>query len=265
MIISSFDIILLLGSLQGFILATLLWISRKGNRLSNRLLAGLIGILALASLAVGNPSSNVWVRHAIDLLPFFMIMSLGPLIYFYVQSVLDPTFRLSRAERWHFYPVLLDWGAPLMGWTFILGALSGIFNPQDGPSWGYVMDEYNTYVDIPRWISVTIYLGLTQQFLAKQSATSAHANKVGVFIGEESGGAYEGGNGSSFINLELPKSGIQVSTPLVYYNNGVLTPKQKGRGTMPDHYVPLQLSDLLVNSSPQMRYVAELIRSVPRP
>lgn len=167
------DLILLLGSVQGFILATLLWTSQKGNRLSNRILAAIIAILALASLAVGNPSSNNWVRHAIDLLPFFIIMPLGPLIYFYVQSVLTPGFRLGRAERRHFYPIVLDCGAPIMGWTFTIGALLGFFDPRSGPDWGYVMDEYNAYVDIPRWISVTIYLGLTQRLLTRQLVTPA--------------------------------------------------------------------------------------------
>lgn len=191
MTIPPLDLILLLGAVQGFILATLLWTSRKGNRLSNRLLARVIGILALASLAVGNPSSNVWVRHTIDLLPFFIIMPLGPLIYFYVRSGLDSGFRMGKAERRHFWPMLLDCGAPLMGWTFIVGALLGVFNPSDGPDWGYVMDEYNAYVDIPRWISVTVYLGMTRRFLAKQSAASAteqHRQRwlrqfVNVFLG----------------------------------------------------------------------------------
>jgi AraC-like DNA-binding protein len=167
------DIILLLGALQGFILATLLWTSRKGNRLSNRLLAALISVLALASLAVGNPSSNIWVNHAIDLLPFFMIMAIGPLIYFYVQSVLNPAgpptrFRLGKAERRHFWPVVLDCGAPLIGWTFIVGANLGLLDPKNGRHWAYLMGEYNAYVDIPRWISVTIYLILTRQLLTRQ-------------------------------------------------------------------------------------------------
>ncbi len=185
------DLILLLGALQGFILALLLWTSRKGNRLSNRLLALVIGILALASLAVGNPSQNIWVSYTIDLLPFFIIMAVGPLIYFYAQSVLNPAFRLGRAERRHFWPIVLDWGAPLLGWTFVIGANLGLLDPRNGRHWAYLMGEYNAYVDIPRWISVTIYLGLTRQFLAKQSVVSEadqHRHRwlrqfVNVFLG----------------------------------------------------------------------------------
>ncbi|UFH54780.1 S41 family peptidase [Spirosoma sp. KNUC1025] len=95
---------------------------------------------------------------------------------------------------------------------------------------------------------------------ASEFLAVAHANRVGVFVGEESGGAYEGGNGSSFINLELPKSGIQVSTPLVYYNNAVPELKQKGRGTMPDYFVPLTISNVLNHTAPHVTFVKELIR-----
>lgn len=95
---------------------------------------------------------------------------------------------------------------------------------------------------------------------ASEFLAVAHANKVGVFVGEESGGAYEGGNGSSFINLELPRSGIRVSTPLVYYNNAVPAPKLKGRGTMPDYNVPLTISNILNHTAPQFHLVKELIQ-----
>lgn len=95
---------------------------------------------------------------------------------------------------------------------------------------------------------------------ASEFLAVARANKVGVFIGTESGGAYEGGNGGSFITLGLPRSGIQVTTPLVYYNNAVPEPKQKGRGTLPDYYVPVTINDLLTHTDSQFNVVAALIR-----
>lgn len=171
MTIAPLDLILLLGSLQGFILATLLWINQKGNRLSNRLLAALIGLLALMSLAVGIPVANRWVIFALDLFPFFMVMPLGPLIYFYAKSLLDSAFRLGRTERLHFYPVVLDWGAKLIGWVFISGLLLGFFQQEQGPTWGRIMNDYETYADIPRWLSMTIYLLLTKQFLNQHQRT----------------------------------------------------------------------------------------------
>lgn len=127
--------------------------------------------------------------------------------------------------------------------------------------------EPKRYAPKPNRFRGQVYILMDGQSVstAAEFLAVAHANKVGVFIGEESGGAYEGGNGSSYITLELPKSGVQVHTPLVYYRNAVPEAIQKGRGTIPDHYVPLQRSDLLTNSSPQLRFAARLIRSASKP
>jgi AraC-like DNA-binding protein len=176
MTISLFDLLVLMGCLQGFILAALLWFQPKGNRLSNRLLGTLVGLLGLMSLAVGLPHTNRWMTLARDLLPFFMAMPVGPLIYFYTRSVLDPSFRLNSRDRRHFYAVGLDWAAPLMGWVFIGGLLLGFFREAQGPAWGDVMDEYNTYIDIPRWLSLATYLYFTRQLLRKTRPDTPDGN-----------------------------------------------------------------------------------------
>lgn len=167
MTISPLSLIILLGATQGFILATLLWLNQKGHRLSNRLLATLIGLLALMSFSVGIPTTNRFVGLFMELVPMIMAMPLGPLIFFYTRSILDPSFRLGKKEKRHFYPVIFDWGSKIIGWVFIIGMLLGFFPQKEGPAWGYVMDEYNAYVDIPRWLSVTVYLFLTRQVLSR--------------------------------------------------------------------------------------------------
>ncbi len=87
-----------------------------------------------------------------------------------------------------------------------------------------------------------------------------HTYKAGVFIGDETGGAYEGGNGGSFVRLELPNSKIHVGTPLGYYQLAVAELKQKGRGTMPDYYVPHSIKDLLTGTDTQLNFALDLIR-----
>lgn len=175
MTISVLDLILLLGSLQGFILATLLWVNEKGNRLANKLLATLIGLLALMSLAVGVPVANLWISTALDYLPLIIVMPIGPLVYFYTQSILDPAFRLGNTQRRHFYPIIVDLGSKLIGWTFLIGLLLDVFREQDGPAWGRLMNEYDTYADIPRWLSATLYLVLTRQFLTRWSTAAVRS------------------------------------------------------------------------------------------
>ncbi|GAB4048217.1 helix-turn-helix domain-containing protein [Spirosoma litoris] len=178
MTISPFDLILLLGSIQGVILAALLWFNPKGNRLSNRLLATLIGLLALMSFAVGHPITNRYILFALDLTPLIIAMPIGPLIYFYTKSMLDPAFQFGKTERRHFYPAVLDLGSKFIGWVFITGMLLGFFERKTGPSWGNAMDEYDTYIDIPRWLSATIYLFLTRRALRQYQSTNQQATQL---------------------------------------------------------------------------------------
>lgn len=165
MTIPPLDLILLLGTAQGFILVALLWFNQKGNRLSNRLLAVLVGLLASASLAVGVPIMNGWVNLFIDFIPLIIAMPFGPLVYFYTRSVLEPGFRLGKRERRHFWPVVIDCGSKLMAWIFLFGLLFGVFEHSDNRKVGWLMDEYDKYADIPRWISGAVYVTLTYRWL----------------------------------------------------------------------------------------------------
>src|SRR3712207_6130490 len=118
--IAPLDLILLLASLQGFILAGLLWFNPKGPRLPNKLLAWLVGLLGMASFSVGIPVANIWISLLIDLFPLIVAMPMGPLIYFYAKALLNPDFRIGRREKWHFYPVIIDCGSQLIGWVFVI-------------------------------------------------------------------------------------------------------------------------------------------------
>lgn len=167
MTIPPLDLILLLGMAQGFILAALLWFNRKGNRLSNRLLATLVGLLASASLAVGIPIANPWINLFVDFVPLIIVMPFGPLVYFYTRSLLEPGFRLGKREKKHFWPVVVDFGSRAMAWVFVAGLLLGLLEHADGPKVGRLMEEYDKYADIPRWLSTTIYVLVTTRWLRR--------------------------------------------------------------------------------------------------
>ncbi|MBO9561613.1 MAG: hypothetical protein J7621_02525 [Niastella sp.] len=88
----------------------------------------------------------------------------------------------------------------------------------------------------------------------------ARTNELGVFIGEEAGGNYEGGNGGSFIPLKLPHSNIRISIPLVYYDNATKPPFEKGRGVLPDHTVPDDINNILKGIDTQKQFAFDLIK-----
>ncbi len=88
----------------------------------------------------------------------------------------------------------------------------------------------------------------------------AREHQLATFVGEECGGAYEGGNSGSFFEIILPNSGMMLLSPLVYYTLAVSPPDTKGRGTFPDYPASPILEDVLVGIDNQMEYVLDLIR-----
>lgn len=127
---------------------------------------------------------------------------------------------------------------------------------------GNTTHEPKRYPPKPNRFRGNVYVLMNGQSVstASEFLAVAHANRVGVFVGEESGGAYEGGNGGSFITLTLPRSGIEVTTPLVHYDNAVPQPGQKGRGTLPEHGIPVLFEDILTKYDRQLEFVKKLIR-----
>jgi AraC-like DNA-binding protein len=160
--------IILLGAVQGFIVSILLFFSKK-NRRSNRILAALIFLITLACFNMyGNYKdwfNSSLLRFITDLLPMVIIMPFGPLIYFYVQSFLDPQFKITKKQRRHFYPVIIDLVPSLVVIIYVLGLIAKLIKNNPGP-WGAFIDDYNVYADIPRWISVTFYVWQSAKYLS---------------------------------------------------------------------------------------------------
>jgi hypothetical protein len=95
---------------------------------------------------------------------------------------------------------------------------------------------------------------------AAEFTAVAYSHHTGIFIGTETAGAYEGGNGGSFLHFYLPNSGFYVGTPLIYSENAVEPPAEKGRGTMPHHIVSSTIEEILSGKDAQMELVLKLIR-----
>jgi AraC-like DNA-binding protein len=107
-------------------------------------------------------------------------MPLGPLAYFYIRSLEEPAFRLTRADRRHFYPVAIDLLPHAAVLVVVVLALLGFFRKTHGvQGFGVVYDDYNQYADMPRWISFTIYLVLGTRYLRRRPGGRAGANHAG--------------------------------------------------------------------------------------
>ena len=188
-----FQTIILLGAVQGFILGGLLFFSAKNRqpesakrRLPNRLLAVLLFLISLACLKLycvqqGWFNTVPFLRLVDAFIPLIIVMPVGPLIFFYIRSSTDPDFRLTKKDRIHFYPLLIDLVPQLTAILFILGLLTHTVKNNPGP-WGSFIDNYNVYADIPRWIAATWYIWKAARYLSGlKVAQPAGPPTIGAF------------------------------------------------------------------------------------
>ena len=166
------NLVILLGTLQGFIFSILLFASVR-RRPANRYLAWLLLLAALCSLKLWMAMKGWFTGPILSLVdalvPMIVAMPMGPLIYFYVKSSLYPEFRFSRRDRRHFYSVIIDLVPQLTAFLFIALVLTHVI-PNHPQPWGEFIDDYNVYADIPRWVSITVYVWLASREIAKVRA-----------------------------------------------------------------------------------------------
>lgn len=122
-----FNSIILLGTLQGFIVYCLLFYSKK-SKLPDRLLAKLIFLMSLASLnlylnEIGITNLNGLTSTLSALIPMVIVMPMGPLVYFYIRSSLDPEFKMTKKCRRHFLPIIIDLVPSLTVIIFFAGCM----------------------------------------------------------------------------------------------------------------------------------------------
>jgi hypothetical protein len=86
---------------------------------------------------------------------------------------------------------------------------------------------------------------------AADVTAALHGMKRATFVGEESGGGYQGNTSGLNARVILPHSGLSVRISLYDYWNAVVA-QQPGRGTLPDHSAGDRVSDILDGKDPQL-------------
>jgi hypothetical protein len=92
---------------------------------------------------------------------------------------------------------------------------------------------------------------------AADVTATLHNMKRASFVGEESGGGYQGNTSGLNARVNLIHSGLSVRISLYDYWNAV-TVQQRGRGTIPNHSVDNKVSDLLNGKDTQMDFALRL-------
>jgi len=93
------------------------------------------------------------------------LMLWGPMTYFFVRSMFDEDFKISKKQLPHFYPAILDLLKPIIGLTLWTLQSHPIYFLHE-QTWIYYLDLYDTLIVIPGFISISCYLVLSWRHLA---------------------------------------------------------------------------------------------------
>lgn len=104
---SLFDLLILIGILQGIITGVLLLNSKKNTK-SNKFLA-----LALFSFCLLNTKTllhtlNLWDTHTFRFFPNALELAIAPLVFFYIKSLVTAKFSFKPKDWLHFVPFFLS-------------------------------------------------------------------------------------------------------------------------------------------------------------
>jgi len=169
--ITLFNVILLIGIIQGLMITCIFLFRRNDHHFQYKIFACIVFILSLAASgvflgsAVMSESLSIYQLLLFAYLPYYLIMPLGPLLFFLTKSLLQPDFTFSKKQIIHFYPVVIDALPWITAYLFLpLYALT-YFNKQQAYTLMHFLDHYNTYVDIPRYFSMLIYTSMSWKML----------------------------------------------------------------------------------------------------
>ncbi len=99
--------------------------------------------------------------------------------------------------------------------------------------------------------------GLCLSSCSDLTAVLSH-NQRGVFVGQETGGGYQGNTSGLMPEVKLPV-GLTITVPLLKYTNAVTPGVNHGRGTMPNHSIVPTVQEVIEGTDVEMKYVRNLI------
>ena len=160
------NLIIIIGAIQGLICSLVLFLSKNADR-NSRLLGAVILLISMACfsmyfLLTGLRNQYFLFNVFYFVLPLIIIMPVGPLLYLYTASFCKK--QVLNGKR-HFLPALSELIPYLLGLIFLIGGAAGSIAEGNKQSWINVIDGFHMYLDIPRWIVVSVYVYLSWRLL----------------------------------------------------------------------------------------------------
>ncbi|MFK7951491.1 MAG: helix-turn-helix domain-containing protein [Ekhidna sp.] len=148
------DLIIIFLSGSGLLICLIvgigLMIRKKGVKLTNRLLGLLLILFALTTLNSMMAGTGILYQNKqLYFLPLTYSLSIGPLFYFFIQSKIQPSFRLKKADIIHFVIPAIQ---------FLFYSSVGFRSVEyKGMIWERVVYPYVQYIEEGLLISLGLY------------------------------------------------------------------------------------------------------------
>ncbi len=163
----SYSSLLLISFIQGIIYSILLLL--KAIRTENKSNYWLSLFIFLCSLFIApwmlgfaGWYDNQPYRDFMFYMPFQHLFFLGPIIFFYTQSLLNPLFKISKKDLLHFLPGVLYLLIILSFWIYDKFIFKGYFFYENQAD-----KDFDTWYQYSGFISMTIYFGLSLRYYFK--------------------------------------------------------------------------------------------------
>lgn len=152
---SLFDLLILIGIIQGVITSILLFNSKKNKR-SNKILA--LALLSFCFLSTKTllHTLHLWDTTTFRFFPNGIELALPPLIYFYVISIVNPKFRFKSKNWLHFIPFFLSQTFAFV--VYFTTLKTSNFSEKDRIAKGFKFDDIKNLEEYLLLISLGIYL-----------------------------------------------------------------------------------------------------------
>lgn len=107
--VNAFNILILLGSIQGFMLAFVFLGSKKYTKKSNSFLAILLIVISTLSLANGLRDMGVWAAYPfLRYMPTHWLFLIPVTLYYFVQFLLFPKYKIKSWEYLLIIPTIIE-------------------------------------------------------------------------------------------------------------------------------------------------------------
>jgi len=118
MYFSLFEVLVLVGVIQGFVLSIWIWLGKRSD--SKRLLAWMLTIFNLLCIKILVLVSGLWEISFIRYIPLAVDLAIQPLVYLYICSLAQRGFVIKKTYLLHFIPFALSLAYSLFVYISVL-------------------------------------------------------------------------------------------------------------------------------------------------